>query len=62
MGAVHCGASVRELYGALVFHNTIFSHLHTPLVHSTNRASECCEKYFGSPAARAQCAAASARV
>ena len=27
--AVHCGASVRELYDALVFHSTTYYHLHT---------------------------------
>ena len=26
---MHCGASVWELYGALVFHSTTYSHLHT---------------------------------
>ena len=27
--AVHCGASVRKLYDALVFHSTTYYHLHT---------------------------------
>ena len=27
---MHCGASMRELYGTLVFHNTTFSHLQLP--------------------------------
>ena len=26
---MHCGASVRELHGALAFHSTTFSHLQT---------------------------------
>ena len=26
---MHCGVSVRELYGVLAFHSTTFSHLHT---------------------------------
>ena len=27
---MHCGVSVRELYGALAFHSTTFSHLQAP--------------------------------
>ena len=27
---MHCGASVRELYGTLAFHSTTFSHLQAP--------------------------------
>ena len=27
---MHCGASVRELYGALAFHSITFSHLQAP--------------------------------
>ena len=33
---VHCGASVRELHGALAFHSTAFPHLHTCISHNNS--------------------------